>query len=386
MKKSSKKTPRIPSYRIHKASQRAYVEIDKHRQYLGPAADPATKQKYHRVIAEWMAAGCHAPAPPVEITVSEVAAKYIDYARGYYKRPDGTPTHEFTQTCIVVRDLAGLYGPTPAQDFGPLKLRALRETWIARNLARKTVNSYTATVKRLFKWASGREIVSPSIWHGLQCVEGLRRGRSNARDTKPVEPVPLDHVKAVKPLVSRQIAALIDLQLLTGARPGELVGLRPCDIDTSGQVWEVRLPEHKTAYLGRKRILHFGPKAQAILREFMLRPPDKPLFSPSDAEKERYQQCTTHRHQSTVAATTKRTLRGQYDTHSYCRAIAYACCKAGIEKWHPHQLRHNAATEVRKQFGLDAAQALLGHAGAAITELYAEIDSNKARAIVAQIG
>lgn len=29
--------------------------------------------------------------------------------------------------------------------------------------------------------------------------------------------------------------------------------------------------------------------------------------------------------------------------------------------WHPHQLRHNAGTYIRREFGLDVARVILGH-------------------------
>ena len=33
----------------------------------------------------------------------------------------------------------------------------------------------------------------------------------------------------------------------------------------------------------------------------------------------------------------------------------------GEHRWHPHQLRHTAATELRREHGLEAAQVILGH-------------------------
>jgi integrase len=75
-----------------------------------------------------------------------------------------------------------------------------------------------------------------------------------------------------------------------------------------------------------------------------------------------------------------------YDTGSYRRAIARACKEAKVPTWHPHQLRHNAATAVRKQFGLEGAQLMLGHSSADVTQIYAEVDREKALAIAAKIG
>lgn len=56
-------------------------------------------------------------------------------------------------------------------------------------------------------------------------------------------------------------------------------------------------------------------------------------------------------------------------------------------RWHPHQLRHNYATNVRREYGLEAAQILLGHSSAVITDaVYAERDMAKAQEIAARIG
>ncbi|MGN6371354.1 MAG: tyrosine-type recombinase/integrase [Phycisphaerae bacterium] len=40
--------------------------------------------------------------------------------------------------------------------------------------------------------------------------------------------------------------------------------------------------------------------------------------------------------------------------------------------WHPHQVRHSVATEVRDKFGVDFSQALLGHVNLSATQIYAE--------------
>lgn len=54
--------------------------------------------------------------------------------------------------------------------------------------------------------------------------------------------------------------------------------------------------------------------------------------------------------------------------------------------WHPNQLRHAAATEIRKRFDLEASQVVLGHAAADVTQIYAERDLKKAAAVMAEVG
>ena len=78
---------------------------------------------------------------------------------------------------------------------------------------------------------------------------------------------------------------------------------------------------------------------------------------------------------------------GAKDPHRrYAGAIAAGCRKAGVPKWSPNQLRHAGGTEVRNKFGLDAAQAILGHANASMTETYAKLDYSKAEAVAREIG
>lgn len=113
---------------------------------------------------------------------------------------------------------------------------------------------------------------------------------------------------------------MIQLQLLTGARSGELLGLRPIDFQhTSDKVWEVELGEHKTAHHGKGRTLYFGPQAREVLQPFLAdRPVDKPLFSPIEAEFER---------RGPTNYTTKHPPGEVYQPRSYRRAIWRACLK-----------------------------------------------------------
>lgn len=145
---------------------------------------------------------------------------------------------------------------------------------------------------------------------------------------------------------------------------------------------------NKTSYRGRERVIYFGPNAQDVLKGFIVRPVDAYLFSPKEAVQNRHASASTHRRpdQKPNPKKTERTVGECYTTDSYRHSIERAYTKANIPKWTPHRLRHNAATRIRKEFGLEAAQILLGHAQADVTQIYAEVDHAKVIAVAEEIG
>jgi integrase len=54
--------------------------------------------------------------------------------------------------------------------------------------------------------------------------------------------------------------------------------------------------------------------------------------------------------------------------------------------WSPNQLRHTAATEIRREFGIEAAQNTLGHASVDVTEIYAEKSLDQVREVMEKLG
>lgn len=89
----------------------------------------------------------------------------------------------------------------------------------------------------------------------------------------------------------------------------------------------------------------------------------------------------------------KRAPGERYRTGGYHQAVSYGIKlvqRAGLlvpeQHWHPHQLRHSYATRVRRERGLDAARAVLGHRSLAIADTYAELDGALASAVAAELG
>lgn len=259
--------------------------------------------------------------------------------------------------------------------------------------SRGHINEQIARVNRVFRWGVENELVPSSVYHALQAVTGLRKGRSAARETEPVKPAPEEHINAVEPFVLRQVWAMIQLQLLTGMRPGEARLMRGCDLDVSGNIWTYSPVSHKTEHYGIERTVYLGPRAREVIKPFLEIDTSAFLFSPTDAMAER--RASQRRQRKTMVQPSQVSRRKAHPRRRpgdhYCReayrgAVQRACVKAGVPPWTPAQLRHNAATRFRKEYGLKVAQIMLGHQSAEVTQIYAERDRDRAMAVVARIG
>ena len=200
---------------------------------------------------------------------------------------------------------------------------------------------------------------------------------------------------------------MVKLQRLTGMRPGEVCRMRGIDIDRDGEVWVFLPPTHKTHLLGKSRTILLGPQAQTVLLPFLDRPADAYLFTPHESyaylrenpmpgSRQRKtpvypSELKRRAKRKKTAARRVRRFRPHFTTGSYDSAVESAigrARRAGIEvdHWTPNQLRHSRATELRRTHGLEAAQVILGHAKADVTQIYAERDLKKAIEIAKESG
>lgn len=385
---------RVPRYRRHKASGQAVVRLAGRDVYLGKHGTAASREAYRRFTATWFQDDAVVTSTSAGATVTEVIVCYVKFATGYYRK-QGRPTDELRMIKSALKVVRQLYGLTEAATFGPLCLKACREQMIANGWCRTHINRQIGRVKRAFKWAVENELVPGSVAESLRFVAGLKRGRSEARESQRVLPVPEADLAATMPHLPPVVGDMVRLQRLCGARPSEICDLRPMDIDRSTDPWQYRPPTHKCEHHDRERVIFIGLRGQAILERYLQRLSDVPCFSPAEADLER--RAAQHRARKTplscgnrpgsnVSAKPRRSPGKKYDRNSYARAVRRAAKKAGIPTWSPNRLRHSFATEVRRSNGLEACQVLLGHASADISQLYAERDFALAARIARQIG
>src|SRR5262245_54934578 len=131
------KTSRIPKYRHFKPKNLAVVRLDGHDHYLGKFDSPESHERYHRLIAEWLASGRSSPPAPdtrrtsVDASINELILAYWRHAERHYRGANNKPTQELENMRDALRPLRKLYGSTRASGFGPLALRAIQQDLVA---------------------------------------------------------------------------------------------------------------------------------------------------------------------------------------------------------------------------------------------------------------
>lgn len=354
---------RLPKYRHHKGTGQAVVTLDGKEHYLGKYNCAASKRAYDRLVSKWQANGRSLP-PGDDPIIVELCAEFWRHAKSHYVK-NGKPTDEQASFKVCLRYLNGYYRDILCRDFGPRDLKAIRQQMIDAGNCRTYINKQVSRIKLIFKWGVANDVVPVETYQRLATLDGLKQGKTAAKERSPVLPVHDGAVDATIAHSSDVLAAMIRLQRITGMRPEEVCMVRPMDIDRAGEVWEYRPESHKCEHFDRARLIMLGPKAQGIILPYLLRDDTDYCFRPKRWRSNK-KPCFTSR--------------------DYRDAIHRACDRAELPRWNPNQLRHSAATDIRRQFGLEAAQVTLGHSKADTTQIYAERDAGLAREVAKQLG
>jgi integrase len=333
---------------------------------------------YRRLLAEHFSGNDNGPMATVATTESEVwtvamlAVKYDEFARRYYVK-NGEPTD--TRYQAGIEPLVSLYGGVPVHEFGPKQLIATREHIVARGnlrnakfdeqgnliqpgtpLNRDYVNNLMKALVRMFKWGVTEERVPAGVHDALSKVGGLRKGKDpRVVESRPIKPVPEEHFWPVIAATPPQIATMLQVQRLAGMRPDEVTIMRPCDIDRGRDVWSYRPDSHKLEHHDIDKEILLGPKAQELLTPWLVeRGPADYLFSAlevAEANATELEKKRKHPSSKKVGIAKVHPPRDHYDDRGYRQVVIWACRRAGVRPWSPGQLRHNAGTDVRKNYG-----------------------------------
>jgi integrase len=392
--------------------------------WLGPSGSAEARAAYARLVAELAAGREPAPAPPAPAAGLTVRAAAATFLAGQEGRRAEKELRHFGYALAVVTDL---FPDLPAAAFGPRELRRVAEEMARRGWCRRHANRNLTRVKTCWRWLEGEGLLPAGSWHHLRAARGL--GHGEARESGEVLPVPEGDLAATLPHLNPVVRAAVEVQLRTGARPSEVLGLRPCDLVREGRlplgggftlplgqgVWAALPARHKNVWRGHRRFLLLGPRAQAALAPFLGRPPDAFLFSPREA----YEQALTALGRA-VRRDRGRAPGDRYTPDSYRRAVWNACDRAfppppplgrregeswrawharltdarraeldawrRAHRWHPYRLRHNAATRLSAEFGPEVARVVLGHRHLETTRGYTLDDLARAAEALRQVG
>lgn len=127
---------------------------------------------------------------------------------------------------------------------------------------RTFINRQIARIKLMFKWATENELLLPSVYHGLSTVGGLRKGRSDARESDQVKPAPDHAIETILPRVSRHVRRRFDCSYSPARGPARPSSCGPATSTRPGPCG-YRPHRHKGEHHEHEREIRVGPKAQA---------------------------------------------------------------------------------------------------------------------------
>jgi integrase len=373
-----------------KMGKYALVYLHGRKIYLGLYGSPESHATYARLLAELQKNPTVIPLSDEkrEVTVSELTVEFLDHAKTHYD----TTTYDFYR--IIVFDfLNKLYGDNfPVDDFKPSCLKLVRDAMVnTGRFCRRTVNRHTFRIISIFAWGVENDLVPETIWNALKVVKSLKKGYPGTFDHPEREAVPKNVVEATLKYMPPTIAAMVQLQYMTGMRPSEVFNMRVGDIDQSRSngLWYYS-PKHKTEqHIGEKPI-PLGKAEQELIESYLMgKAPDAAVFSPRTAQEERNtdrranrktRRTPSHKTSDEGRATKSCRYAEFYNRISYRQAVEYAIAKGNkvlpedqkIPHWTVYALRNSAATNLEAEIGLDEAQAQLGHTSANMTRRYSK--------------
>ncbi len=204
---------RSPKYRRRPDRNTGFVEWRGRRYHFpGRYGSPESLKAYHDFCRQNLnqKAPVVSSAGPVP-TIAVLVRAYLDHALSYYGAGQEYD-HFRSLAAILLREA----GDCPVEEFGPQRLARIREaaitgSWIRpgeryRAWSRMHTNRQVNRIRRMFKWGVSQEVVSAAVLTGLQALEPLRAGKTLARETEPVAPVPVEHVYACQMVATRVLA------------------------------------------------------------------------------------------------------------------------------------------------------------------------------------
>lgn len=322
---------KTPELKMHRTGQ-AYIYWEGKCKYFGKYGSKQAEQSFRT----WLA-GLYGNKSP-ELESDLVADLFEAYTKEHTSK-------NLEPKLKAIADLGPLSGHR-CHEYTPLVFRRHRARLVAAGTrCASYVNDLMRLVQRVFKWGVSMEMVGFEVYNQLKTVDPLKANevKHQARKRKPAKRA--DVLRTIEEL-DPMPKAIVQLVLFTGARPGEICGMLASEVSKDGPLgtWVCRPDKHKTAHHGKSKYIVFGPKGQAILKEWWPKKGD--WFFPSSL------------------------IVDHFQVPSVKQAVEAAAIRAGVPHWTPYQLRHLRMTELAVDKGLEIAASVAGHGETDTTRLY----------------
>lgn len=345
----------IPPLRLHKQTKQGRVWLDGKEHYCGVYGTPDCTARYHELIAEWLKGGGVSGI----FSVRKLKKLYLEHVTTLYPPGKSGQTEATNIGCALANLTEDQLDKHPDR-FKPMDLLETRQAMVDKGRKHKPINRDIRRIVAMFAHGTVIGKVNAATLVALKAVPTLRN------NSRPVGPIPEDVLGPMLDAMSERCGDICRVMLHTGMRVGEVLSMRWQDIDRSESVWRYVLSDHKTVNVTGERRVWIGPKAQRVLMKYGDRPAGEPIF------------VTVHQGSA-------------YKPKSVWSSMQRAVEKLPTDlvkgrKFHPHQLRHNAATTVADIYGKAYAQDVLGHTNVATTGIYTREADERRRRVAAEHG
>ena len=390
---------KVPKFRKN-PDGRAFSQYPgtKKREYFGKFDDPAAYQKYKSWLIGVIEGAERKPdrLPDPGSIILSLSVAYLKHAKTYLQGKGDWNNVRGTQ--VLLDEFAG---DVRGSSFGPVRFEEFQRWLVGRKLARTTVNAHMGRARRFFRWCQSKELIPKGHTEELKSVASLMPGRTEARESDPVEPVAWAVVERTLPHLPPPIVNAIKVQYYCGMRPGEVLKMKSGEIDRKGEIWFWRPDRHKNSHRLQSLTKAIPAPAQKILKPLLKKPEGEFLFSPVDAKEwaasRRPRTVPIYPYERIIIEERKKNPRKKrldhYTPLRYGKLIGDAITRANkdvpeeerIPHWTPLQLRHAIATEVSALLGEQASQRWLGHARMETTAIYTAMHERELREIAEKL-
>jgi integrase len=354
-----------PSIFPHKSSGRDRVRWQGVDYYLGPIGSAESRRRYRELLAEIERHGAPLARNTGTFTVEQLVDWWLGWAPRHYRATSREP-QLFREPLRVLRDVCGTVA---VAEFRAAHLKGVRDAFAAR-YCRNVANRHLVRVKTAFRQAGEEGVIPEEVYGRLRVVKAIPPGTPGVREMPPVPAADDGELEKVIGACPAPVAAMLAAARLSGCRPGEARLLHPslCERRPDGSIVYRRGPSdgHKTAYLGRTRVIVFGPRAARILSPWLHAAAADGgfVFRPSDAPKSRG----------------RRGLNPHYSACTLPRAVARAAATVAASLT-PRQLRHAFKLDALDAAGVAAAMAALGQSSSKAFDGYGRAGRQAGQAV-----